>query len=390
MRRAHNDVGWLTFPQPGASDGANAASGSVPPTPQNNADSEGSVPADTVYGFSLGFDFCAEHEYGARLIRDELGIANVECPIGVEQRTMTRVPNGLHFVVYGQRPKDRRFKKTMPAALLVLTDDFRLNSEKLPSPAELAKRFDALFWTDFTDTRYRPGVADIVCSWSSHGGFVIHVRGDENVHRLAQVHEAMKQCRVAVADPAYMGFARKALALVLVDKLPPEVHDTVLQKDLAHQRLLQAAKDTGIEELLAKHGKGWYALSPAWEYEEGGNLLFFLNPREQRQYEGGWVTVEDLHQWTKEKGPIVDSQEISKIVKKDVRDWGIHLLRGLNLAGIKMRRHEKFVWLDDAKSEVGVVLSVHRDTEHLLKSGVYPLSQVLPYVKQGKALEPVS
>lgn len=368
MRRAYQELGWLTMPKEHSNED----------TPAETAASE------KVYGFSLGFDFCAEHEHGARFIREELGLDSTRVPVGVEGRTMTRVPEGLRFIEYAQRPSDKRFKKTMPAALLVLTHSWGWQKGESQTPLSLAKQFDATFWTEFTDKRYEPGKEDIVCSWGGHSGFAIHVRGQENVERLKHLHQAMAECKVAIADPVIMGFQRKSLSLILIDELPQETLAAVREMDFAHLRLLRAVDDSGIEKLLKAAGKRWYALSPAWESGEGSELVFFLNPCEQHKYAHGWMTLEDLRQWAQEKGPIVEGLAAEAVVKKLDRDFSYNLLVGLNNAGIKTRRHERYAWLDEAKTQVGIRLAVSPDSEHLLPSGTYPLDKLMPYAESGK------
>ncbi len=358
MRRAFADMGWLTSPESSA-----------------------------VYGFSLGYDFCGEHEYGARFIKQALGIAESEAPQGVPDRTMTQVPQALRFFAFEHRSRDKRFKRTMPAALLVCADRHlpeTVDNENMP---ELLRRLDVSFDADFAadKTWYDSKKHDVVCAWSAYGGFAILVRGQENVQHLTDLHEAFQACAVSVADPSIMGFKRKALALVMNDRLDPKVAQDVLEKDQAYLRLLTAAKDTGIEAVLAAAGLKWYALTPAWEYEEGSDLLFFLNPAEQGRFSHGWFKLEQLQEWAQGKGPVVDSNAIAAELKRADPDWGIHLLRGLNGQGFKLRHHEQFVWLDEAKTQPGVRLNLHRDSAPGLVSGVYPLTQMEPFVEAGRA-----
>lgn len=368
MRRAHQDMGWLTMPKDKSTKDASATSAAP----------------EQVYGFSLGYDFCAEHEFGARAIRKELGLADIKLPIGVEQRTMTQVPEYLRLVTYRQRPKDKRFKKTMPAALLVLRDGWRAEQDKELTTAKLIESCDVSFWTNFTDNHYEPIRDDIVTAWSSNDGLAIHVRGEENVKRLQELHQAMFECKVALADPSGMGFMRKSLSLVMVDKLPQETLDAVREKDLAHQRLLQAVTDSGIEAHLKAAGKSWYALSPSWEYEEGSELIFFLNPCEQKKYAHGWYNLEDLRNWTLDKGPIVDGNEVEKKFEEIDKNWGFLLLTGFNDKGIKIRNMGKHIWLDEAKTQPGMRILVHRNSEGLLKSGDYSVQDLMPYYMAGQ------
>ncbi len=358
MRRAYQDLGWLTQ--------------------EDN---------QTVFGFSLGFDFCGEHEFGARYIKDALGIAQKDIPVGVEDRTMTKVPSTLELVEYDLRSRDKRYKKSMPAALLLCTDELRYG-DRPKEMDELTRRLDVGFMWDFAADKkwYESGKHDVASSWSSHGGFAIHVRGAENVARLKELHAAFLACQVSVADAAIIGFQRKALSLVMNERLPQEVLKTVRERDEAFQRLHAAKDATGVEDMLKAKGLGFYALSPAWQYEENSGLLFFLNPQEQKKYAHGWFTEEELREWAEGRGPVLDSRDIEPRLKQEDPDWGIHLHMGLQEQGISLRVFEKFVWLDEQKTRIGVRLHVHRNSQDKLPEGTYPLETVLPYVEAGRQL----
>lgn len=358
MRRAYQDLGWLTQ--------------------EDN---------DTIFGFSLGFDFCAEHEFGARYIKDALGIAPKSIPIGVEDRTMTQVPSQLELLNYELRSKDKRFKKTMPAALLHCSEAFRFN-DRPDSLQEQVRRLGVEFHWDFAADKkwYEPEKHDVASAWSSHSGFAIHVRGERNVARLHELHQAFLARAVSVADAAIVGFQRKALSLVMNERLSPELLASVRARDEAFQRLHDAKDASGVEQMLKEKGLGWYALSPAWQYEENSGLLFFLNPQEQKKYAHGWFTEAELKQWAEGKGPVLDGRDIEPLLKKDDPDWGIHLHMGLQEQGISLRVFEKFVWLDEQKTKIGVCLPVHRNSQDKMPEGTYPLEQVLPFVEAGRRI----
>lgn len=356
MRRASHDVGWLT-----------------------NEDGQ-------VMGFSLGFDFCAEHEFGAQAIKAALGIPPRKVPVGVEDRTMTQVPPCMGFVTYDQKSIDKRLKKVAPAAILwVRTDSY--GAEQSLSAEELVQRFDLRHYLDFAAKRdadsYRPERDDIASAWSSHSGFAIHVRGQENVALLTQLHDALQALDVSLADPTLFGFKRTAMSLVQNAKLSQALRDEVRENDLAHLRLQRAAEDSGVAALLKAAGKGWYALSPAWRAGEGSELLFYLNPAQQHRYSSGWFTVEELRQWARDEGPVAQHQQVNRALALDA-DWSIYLLRGLGEAGMHLRMHEKFVWLDPEKTQPGI--SMHFSKPGVLTDGLYPLAAVEAYVERGKAL----
>lgn len=351
MRRAHYEVGWLEM-------------------------GEGMEPM----GFSLGFDFCAEHEAGAPAIKDALGIARKDIPVGIEDRTMTQVPEQLRFDEYEQASRDKRFKKKMPAALLSFSRYGWMDEPE--TVAERAKNLDVAFYCDFAaDKRwYRPEKDDIAVAWSAHSGFAIHVRGEKNVRRLRDLHQALLACKVSLADMSINGFKRSPMSLVMNERVPAELWSTVRERDEAFLRLHQAKDATGIEQLLKDRKCGWYALSPAWYSGEGSPLMFFLNPADQKKNHHGWYTLEELQQWAEGKGPVVQGREAEQALKAIDVDFCYHLIVGLNEQGIGVR-YKTEVWADAENKVPG--LRILSDNEKL-PSGVYSHEQLMPHVTLGQ------
>lgn len=93
--------------------------------------------------------------------------------------------------------------------------------------------------------------------------------------------------------------------LSLYLKIPQEQSDEIFSADEDHYNLQIAAEKTGIYEKLEKASKGYYALSPRWKDKEKKEILFWLNPHDQRDYESGWYGVKELEQWIKNEGPII-------------------------------------------------------------------------------------
>lgn len=355
MRLAFNDTGWLLQP-----------------------------PDTEPFGFALGYDFCAEHEHGTPYLHEALGIASTDFPVGVQDRTMTEVPESLGYDEYALRSKDARVKKTTPAALLYLTP--RRDWHNWPESATKRAAFLGVeFWCDARDKCYTPERHDLASAWSGHDGFAIHVRGAENVARLRALHEALRRKAVALADASGMGFVRKALSLVIVDRLAEDAKAAVRERDLAHKRLHEAFEATGIRDRLRAAGKRWYALVPRWSNGEGSELLAFLNPCEQRRYSAGWYSLDELESWAQERGPVANGLAVDLALRALDRDWAFHLVTGLADAGIGLKRHV-CLWVDDAETVPGLRLQVTENARDKLASGVYPLAALWPYIERGQAL----
>lgn len=370
MRQASHDVGWL----------------------ESEPDNTPKDQAPTVFGFALGYDFCAQHEWGIPFLREALGLPEKEVPVGIEDRTITKAEN-LGFLTYQHRSRDKRVKKTMPAALLYCSDRLRFQSEAESStPDEIAHRLGASFSADFAkDLKwYKPARDDIVSAWASQSGFAIHVRGEENVKRLTDLHEAFLAHSVSIAGAATMGFSRNALSLVMNNRLPPETFKSVREADEAHVRLLAAVQQSGIEDRLKAAGRNYYGLMPRWADGEGSQLLFFLNPREQKLYSHGWFSVEELDQWIAGTGPVFESDALKPLVTANDKDWGIHLIYGLRLQDCGLARAELFVWLNKNAGKIGVVLDFYQgkapDGLTPVRDNIYALEDVEPLVAKGREL----
>lgn len=365
MRRTHQDKGWLL-------------------------DVSGRV-----VGLALGHDSCNEHESGAARVRALLNIPTPKYRRGMADRTMTAPPEAdcFYYEEYPLKSRDKRFKKTVPAGLLVVSHSLRQmrgDDSALPSPGELASSFDVSFFWDFAadaEKQARTGGAknDMEIAWSAEEGFAIHARG-EHLPRLRQFVDLLKQGQLVMADPRACGFARHSLALVDTSAISEETRANVLAGDLALIKLHEAAAASGLAELLKSKGLGWYALEPDWVDETERELQFFLNPCEQRKHASGWFTLEELQEWANGTGPVLSHQVIEAQVKAKDPDWGYYLTSGLNAAGMPQRRHEVFVWLDEAQTEPGVRLRLAPSAKGPLTSGDYPLAALQPYVDAGRAL----
>lgn len=98
---------------------------------------------------------------------------------------------------------------------------------------------------------------------------------------------------------------RRGLSFVIYSRIAQSVLDATLERDCNHKALLDAAKATGVEEVLKAARRGWYALAPAWADPAKTSVKFFLNPREQHRFNHGWFTVAELEAWAAGHGPVM-------------------------------------------------------------------------------------
>lgn len=330
-------------------------------------------------GVCLGFDFCAEHEHSVPQIRDALGVSALRFPHGVDDRCATRVPENLSFIEYTWKPRDKR-RTGVPAAALTLTRWMRDEQKRaLVDPAmaqQVLSAFEAGFFYEPGDKGYEPDRHDLACSWCEHS-FAIAVRGESNIARLRELHAAFLERDIALGVPLVEGFRRGGLRFLLASRIDDATRKAVLGSDRAYERLERAADATGIAPLLQAAGKGYYALKPDWydRYAED-EVIFFLNPASQREYNFGWFTQDELRAWARNDGPVLQDLRLEAFRKANP-DWDIALQQRLDVAGVGLRFSARLAWADKAKSVMGVIVHPTRESEKLLPTGVYPLSELM-------------
>lgn len=112
-------------------------------------------------------------------------------------------------------------------------------------------------------------------------------------------------------------------------------------RDAVNQRLLQlrySARHTlpellrmleEVKAVLNDQGKQWRSLE-RWQWMDG-QIRFWLNPTDQVQYQSGWYTIDDLIQWSRNRGPILVEEEL---VEEEDDTW-------TDVDGVRIR------WLPD-------------------------------------------
>lgn len=229
-----------------------------------------------IVGVSLGHDFTAEHEWGKRdLMRDfGVGVAGTR---GIEKRLITTVPEGLVL-------------EEIEAAQVLHYE-----------PHAIGYAFkDTYGWREF---RYHS--EKVEAAWCEASFAIAAWQGPER-GALALLHHAFLERDIAFGFSIQRSAwpASSGLSFVIASRVPDEVRREVEQADDDHVALLKAAEATGVEAILRKAGKRWFALSPRWKNWPNGEVVFWLNPMEQDRHNYGWFSPEDLLAWAEDKGPI--------------------------------------------------------------------------------------
>lgn len=231
-----------------------------------------------IIGINLGYDFCAEHEWGIKGIKDTFQIPEklTRNNAGWKNRAVNRFSDGLIEHVDHDEGIHYLWVKRYP-----WQDDSQPHDLKL--------------W----------GTKDLATAWGSDD-FGIAVRLDtEGSDLIPELLEAFRARDVLIFQSGPSNpFGGSGLCIVIKSRVPDDWMDEARKQDIKWLDLQEAAEKTGIEKKLKKAGLGWYALIPNWDDQEAGTVKFFLNPHDQQANNFGWFTVADLKSWTKGEGPI--------------------------------------------------------------------------------------
>ncbi|MDB4330390.1 hypothetical protein N9948_01570 [bacterium] len=255
------------------------------------------------HGLSFGWDFTADHEWGTEGIEKSFGLKKTDWKgtpvLGVKRTRINKVPENLHFF----KSISGGENYTNLVLINLHKDDFR-NYKPEGTPSE-----------------------DFSVSWCDDR-FSISVRGKDNINAkyLKELHEAILKKDVSYIwtnktnDKGIKISSRTSPTLLITSRLDREFVQNIYDYDLDQKNLAEAFEATGIEEFLKENKKSWYALKPSWketiaETTDGRKIktdhpvIIWLNPREQKESNSGWYTVEDLKLWPKGVGPVPKNKD---------------------------------------------------------------------------------
>lgn len=336
-------------------------------------DTQWMMDGDTFVGVILGFDFCAEHEFGVGPLFQAMAMQ--ETPgIGLESRKIGMTPNRLRFVEYKHKPRDRR-RKAYPAALLycIPGTGWRTDEELFQ-----AARSETQFFSEPGDTWHNPK-NDICCAWSD-SDFAIQVRGEENIARLRELKDAFDRADIVASTPHVMGFFRNGgLAFGILGKFSAQTLQAVRERDEAAKRLSDALKATGIEQKARESGRPASIANAFWEDGQPDTLRLYLCPADRRKFDSAWLTVDEAKKWA-EGASFLDKTPEMEAAKKDViarwgTDWEHSIYSGLETAGIRLATLFRTALNDNG--ELVVRLWPVAECAHLLPFGEYPVADIL-------------
>lgn len=270
-------------------------------------------------GISLGADFCAEHEWGLNGIRSNFGLK--DGALGIDKHKVHQVP--INNIIYA---KGEKFIVLWFHRYNYDLEQHRANVEKDVDAYVMACEYPFGFDSAAPDMNYSKRKPTVSPDWEFSGAwsenafaFSAPISQEANMDML---YEGFKENDLVILVGGVNNpFDRGGLVIARYSKIPNEVFENMKEKDLERKRLEKAAQKPKkkIFKALSKAGSNpknaIIAISPAWisdkmkdksQYE----VMFWLNPHNQRDYSAGWFTVEDLLLWAENKGPVLKAMAL--------------------------------------------------------------------------------
>jgi len=281
---------------------------------------------EVVYGVCLGADFCAEHEWGVKVLKRRLGIPEMsKKTAGMKSRLATSDEHIYHgkIAVYASEGRyDLRFTKGKDHSKHTLYfveckqywDQKQLDNVK-------KERVEGIYGKELAK-----GEKDLWTAW------------DEKAFRVVTTSKELYECLVDAIESKTLAvgmgkqenpFANSGLTLVNAKYFDDDVLKEMREKDL---EAIDAKKysDKYVEKFKKawkrKHGeepsfttvtyvggKGFMSDVELEQLAAKGRktkvkMMFWLNTND-RNCNSGWYTYEELVAWVKGEGPIVKEKE---------------------------------------------------------------------------------
>lgn len=276
--------------------------------------------SEKLVGIFLAADFTSEHEWGIERLKKSFNISRELAQFGIEYRRATAI-EGENIAF------ERRKSKGEVVSFLLGGNGYLVHSfsEQCESPKKPLKDFRKRWMQCHLKED------EISAAWDDNN-FIVYAPTTKLSESLKEIYEGF----LAGNGLIMMGggnsnpFDHGGLAIGLINRIPEVVKQEMAEADEDAFKLQEAAKATGIYDLIPK--SAYYALSPAWcgptysrihhrnpdgeghreEVTTKYKVNFWLNPTDQNKNTHGWFTVEELVAWIKgeaEDGPIANRGE---------------------------------------------------------------------------------
>ena len=259
---------------------------------------------------SLGFDFCAEHEYGIGAMRSRLGAKDDR--LGIERHRLDP-QQAMQRLTMGDMSKT----KLRPACHVLRMADRTLEK------ADLLGRIKKF---DLPDPRWDK--AGYRSAWNE-SSFQVIATDPDVIAFLKDFEEAVGQGNAAVMPLAFSGnnpFSRASLSLVIIDRLPEPIITRMHETDVDGRRLAAEVKTLDFDGFFRAKGLRIHACSPRRLDAEAQERLdtayplrFWVNSWDDR-LQTSWFTVEELQDRLLEIFPDRDMQDYWLLVREELVD----------------------------------------------------------------------
>ena len=247
---------------------------------------------NTTYGISLGYDFCAEHEWGNKGMKRHFGIDSEK--MGIDGRKNTKgdvyvFENNTHI-------------------LLRSSDPFRWGNKQNPT------------FEDAVPHEKYSSESELTTFWCEDDFCVILKKTDESKQLVRDLEEAVKNCDLVIGHikgeiPA---FSNPSLSILIGSRLPKEITDQMYAVDKEAVDLVEYEKEIGVAKLKEtnankagyKGNKYYCACSPRW--------INYQDAEDREKQKASWKTKYDIMYWVNYSD---DDDNYGWYIVEDIIKW---------------------------------------------------------------------
>lgn len=256
--------------------------------------------SNEIAGICLGYDRCAEHEWGIKPMNDALGI-NPNDKNGVSTFLIKQFnDNQLYFKTGKKRITRNKKTYSIPYACLIFdAHGAAQDRHKEDAPFGCDLEFIA---ADMLDDRQ--GIQGIMSRFDE-SAFQVTVFGKTNVDRLKDIHAAFlaKDLCIKMSGSA-TPFGGNGLCLVIASRIDEETRVFTYAKHQREKRLEAFVKKHAVEKKLKQAGVKLSSLMPKWTDASETDVSFFVNPIDPK-HQFGWFSLADVLALAEGRGPIL-------------------------------------------------------------------------------------
>lgn len=279
-------------------------------------------------GFALGYDYCAEHEWGIKDLRKLCGIPESSKEnMGVKSRSITVCPP---LVFNEEKVKKQKYAYLYTGCKYNTQEENEKNIPRDISDYKETFKWRLKYAENHPDVKRNERVDDAIISAWDGGSFGLAVMGEKEVEYLKELYQAIQDKNLTIASTnlrAINPFAGTSLCLLITDRIPQETLDAMYKADKEYYDRLDYEEEIGMKKIIEKFGnkngymgdKYFCACSPKWiDYNDVENrekqkkkrntefdILYWVNYSDNDN-NCGWYTVEEIREWMTSKKKLVE------------------------------------------------------------------------------------